>query len=73
MPLDNKFLKDLSADPRWVEVLRYLEKKPPTYTPSEDIEEEKLKSGFIYESGVFNENKRILTILRGIQNDASHD
>jgi hypothetical protein len=71
--LHNKFLTDLSADPRWEETLKYLEKTPPTYAPDEDAEDEKLKSKFIYESGIFNENKRILTILRGIKNDASHD
>lgn len=73
MPLDNEFLIDLNVDPRWREIIKYLEKKPPTYSPNEDIEDEKLKSQFIYESGVFNENKRILTLLRGIKNDASHD
>lgn len=73
MPLDNKFLVDLSVDPRWEKILKYLEKTPPTYAPNEDIEDAKLKSDFIYKSGTFNENKRILTILRGIKNDASHD
>ena len=34
-----RFLTDLSADPRWVEVLEYLEKKPPTYRQNEDTEE----------------------------------
>lgn len=61
---EKRFLIDLRADPRWEAVLKYLERKPPTYTPSEDIEEEKLKSKFVYESGQFKENDRVLKILR---------
>ncbi len=62
------FLTNLSADPRWSEVLKYIEKKPPTYVPSaistEDLTEEQATAKFKYDAGVFNENQRILKILR---------
>lgn len=58
-----KFLEDLNTDPRWKDILSSLEQKPPTYTPSEDAEEQKTVNKFIHDSGVFKENKRILTIL----------
>jgi hypothetical protein len=71
---DKRFLKELSSDPRWNRVIDSLRKTPPTYRPDDDIEDEKLKSKFIYESGMFNENSRVIKILtQGIENDANRD
>lgn len=59
-----QFIKSLEEDPRWESLLKELEQQFPTYRPSDDVEEEKLKSIFIYKSGVYNENQRILKLLR---------
>lgn len=70
-PSDLEFIKSLRNDPRWDRVLKQLKQDPPTYRPSDDSED-KLVHGFIYKSGAYEENKRILTIL-GVKNDASRD
>lgn len=59
-----QFLRSLEADPRWESLLKELEQQFPIYRPSDDVEEEKLKSIFIYKSGTYNENQRILKLLR---------
>lgn len=48
----------LQADPRWIELLKGLEKRPVKYKPGDDFEKH------IYESGCFYENDRILAILK---------
>jgi hypothetical protein len=63
-PNELRFLSDLSADPRWKSILDYLEKSPPTYTPSEDTEEQKLVNKLLIDNGAYNENQRLLKILR---------
>lgn len=62
-PSDLEFIRSLASDPRWARVLDFLEKEPPTYRPSDDPED-KVINGFIYKSGEYEENKRILKILR---------